>query len=1085
MSSNESKSRQTQFMAQLVAVQADLYRLVASLLPFSPEDVDDVVQNANLDLLAKQESYSPERPFLPFALSFAKTAVRTYILKKSRSRLVFSEEAMASAANLIAEESAISPDNLSTLKRLEICKTHLSERQKKLLDDRYGKKRPVQQIADELGKSNEAVRSALVYIRQRLAECMRSLCRMPDDVFERKFPDAFTDQISQVIDDGETAEQAGLSDGVWESEENLRTVVDQVGVDALLRRYSPSTAESGGGAGVIAAGRRAHRKGRIRRVAAIGLALLLSVFAFAAVVVIGNAKSQADAAGVVAVNGIEGLPTTPSASAPTVGAPPLSATASLRTSSTEKEEPMKRTTSIRRLLNSLAMALVSAFPAAAAAAADPYVESLKANTIFTDYYANPNTRIELDFQYLAGDYGDASVEHGGMVIGPWSSGCGTATALWNAGGENGMQFIVGSDRKFVNSGRTIAAARWFLSIDSHTGKLQIALHGAAATNEVDSGATFAANANWPVSLLGSSKSADGSAVDNGQFAKARIYGCKIYEYNETSGNYDLVRDYVPVLRDGQPCLRDAVTGSFALDPRKGAVALRYGGDIKEVGGGYIQLAATSGTVGLFTGYKMKATSRVELDGALGSASGTFRPMGCWNGGGSTTMRYLVYTASNKNQFFLNNGSSQGSGPAIDTDRHTWVFDAANNKGEYITGCTPVATIAGTAPASGAEASVQLSIFADSNGSAFAQPAYGMKCYGLKIYEGGVLVTNFVPYVRNGEAGFRDTLTGAFLSAGTVDFVAGGNIALSGATARDAFVESDGKQVLNTDYKVGNQSRVEVDVSLKSPKKGFICGNFASGAGLRWSMWINGSTGPLRFSGGSGGSNTDILSPWPGTERMKLVYDMANAQGWVVRDGVEGERKSVTSPGSLTCAYPMGVFGSLKNEAGTEVDTTLAAADAGIPMRVYSVRIYEGESTEPAAEFLPYKGPEGVGLYDTKTGAIALKHSASVADPSIGGMGVDGAERWLKIPAALSIKKSDGAKTLSAAAVGAVAYRWARNGTVIEGETEGELDVVWRKSRTPDVYTVTPVYSVFGTELAGEPLSVDVVNEPLGMTIVLR
>ena len=228
-----------------------------------------------------------------------------------------------------------------------------------------------------------------------------------------------------------------------------------------------------------------------------------------------------------------------------------------------------------------------------------------------------------------------------------------------------------------------------------------------------------------------------------------------------------------------------------------------------------------------------------------------------------------------------------------------------------------------------------------------------------------------------------------------------------------------------------------------------------------------------------------MNPGPGQTRIKAIYDLENGQGWVVTGGVAGNKVTIANASSLAenekCTFPMGIFGSLKSADGTVVDTTVAN---GV-MRVYSVRIYEGESTEPAAEFLPYKGPEGVGLYDTKTGAIALKHSASVADPSIGGMGVDGAERWLKMPAALSIKKSDGAKTLSAAAVGAVAYRWARNGTVIEGETEGELDVVWRKSRTPDVYTVTPVYSVFGTELAGKPLSVDVVNEPLGMTIVLR
>ncbi len=717
--------------------------------------------------------------------------------------------------------------------------------------------------------------------------------------------------------------------------------------------------------------------------------------------------------------------------------------------------------------------------ASVAFAEDAYVESLKANTIFTDYYAKPTTRIDLDFEWLAGDYGDASVAHGGMVIGPWSSGCGTATAFWNKGGADGMQFIVGSDRKTVNSGRVISAVRWFLSIDGHNGKLQIAEHGAATTNEVDSGATFAANANWPVSLLGSSKSADGSAVDGGQFAKARIYGCKISEWNETTGKYDLKRDYVPVLRDGQPCLRDSVTGTFALDPRKDAAALRYGGDIKEVGGGYIQLTATSGDVGLFTGYKMKATSRVELDGALGKASGTFRPMGCWNGGGSTTMRYLVYTASNKNQFFLNSGSSQGSGPAIDTDRHTWVFDAANNKGEYITGCTPVATIAGTAPASGAEASVQLSIFADSNGSTFSQPAYGMKCYGLKIYESGVLVTNFVPYVRNGEAGFRDTLTGAFLSAGTRNFVAGGNIALSGPTARDAFVESDGTQVLNSGYKVGYQSRVEVDLAFTGGNRGFLFGNFASGSVLRWCAWLD--SGPLRFSGGSSGGNTYIMNPGPGAERIKAIYDAKNAKGWVVRNGVQEEKKDITSAGNLTCAYPMGIFGSLKSEDGTVVDTTVAN---GV-MRVYSVRIYEGDSSEPAAEFLPYKGAEGVGLYDTKTGKLALKHSSSVADPTIGGMGVDGKETWLVDPTDKTVSRSKSV-VLTGKAVGAVSYKWTLNGEAIEGGTDGSLEVSWRKhTKTPDVYSVTPVYDVFGSEVDGEPRTCEVTNVPLGMLIILR
>ena len=740
-------------------------------------------------------------------------------------------------------------------------------------------------------------------------------------------------------------------------------------------------------------------------------------------------------------------------------------------------------------MKKLLVTLFSAIAPLAVGAADAYVESLKANTIFTDYYANPTTRIDLDFEWLAGDYGDASVGHGGMVIGPWSSGCGTATALWNAGGANGMQFIVGSDRKFVNSGRVISAARWFLSIDGHTGNLKIAQHGAATTNEVASGAAFAANATWPVSLLGASKSTDGSAVDEGQFAKARIYGCMIYEWNETTSGYDLVRDYVPVLRDGQPCLRDSVTGAFALDPRKGAAELAYGGDIEEVGGGYIQSVAG---VGINTGYRMTATSRVELDCALASASAVVRPMGCWNN--ASTMRYLAWTSSSKVQFFLNSGNSSGQGPAIDTDRHVWVFDAAENEGRYLTGSTVVYSKSGTAPSSGATSTNPLGIFADtdnSSGTTWSQPATGMKCYGLKIYESGVLVTNFVPYARNnGEIGFRDTLTGAFLSAGTTNtnFVAGGNIALSGPTARDAYVQSDGTQILNTGYHVGNDSRIEVDLAVLVPAKGFLFGNFASGAGLRWCAWQNSASGPLSFSGGSGGSNTDILSGGLGTQRTKLVYDVKNAQGWIERDGVIVEQKKSIVASALaagaTCAYPMGVFGSLANADGTQVDTSISPAMT--VMRVYSVRIYE--SDELAAEFLPYEGADGVGLYDTKTGHVALKHSASVADPKIGGMGVDGAEKWLWTPADGTAVPVDGSATVSAKAVGKVTrYIWTFGGEEVEGETDESLDIAWRPGTRglPMVGTVTAVYEVFGTDVSGVPVPFSVTFNPNAFVLIVR
>ena len=47
---------------------------------------------------------------------------------------------------------------------------------------------------------------------------------------------------------------------------------------------------------------------------------------------------------------------------------------------------------------------------------------------------------------------------------------------------------------------------------------------------------------------------------------------------------------------------------------------------------------------------------------------------------------------------------------------------------------------------------------------------------------------------------------------------------------------------------------------------------------------------------------------------------------------------------------------------------------------------------------------------------------------------------------------------------------------------------WEKHSSADLtdtYTVTPVYSVFGTEVDGEPKTVKVTNEPQGLMIIVR
>ena len=105
---------------------------------------------------------------------------------------------------------------------------------------------------------------------------------------------------------------------------------------------------------------------------------------------------------------------------------------------------------------------------------------------------------------------------------------------------------------------------------------------------------------------------------------------------------------------------------------------------------------------------------------------------------------------------------------------------------------------------------------------------------------------------------------------------------------------------------------------------------------------------------------------------------------------------------------------------------------------------------------------------------------------IGGKGVDGAEKWLVAPKSVVLRKLDEQPTtISASAAGAVSYKWTKNGAAIAGGADGDLAVEWVKGGATDTYTVTPVYDVYGCVVEGEPVSCTVLNQPFGMSILIR
>ena len=168
-----------------------------------------------------------------------------------------------------------------------------------------------------------------------------------------------------------------------------------------------------------------------------------------------------------------------------------------------------------------------------------------------------------------------------------------------------------------------------------------------------------------------------------------------------------------------------------------------------------------------------------------------------------------------------------------------------------------------------------------------------------------------------------------------------------------------------------------------------------------------------------------------------------------------------------------VFGSL---AVPDVNNGYMYAKA----RLYRLTVYDGD--EKVRDYVPVVENGVAGLYDLVNGGGLLTANGL----TVSGRGHDGAEEWIAVPPAESTLGVNATTTFTARAVGAVRYVWARNGETLD-ETGETLSVSWTRGHhdTPDAYTVTPVYEVFGTETLGEPRGFSVTRIGPAFVLIVR
>jgi RNA polymerase sigma-70 factor (ECF subfamily) len=156
------------FLVLVTGAQRVLYTFILKLVHgFS--DADDILQETNLVLWAKQGDYTPGTDFRAWAFRIARYQVMAYRKRQSINRLVFCNELVDRLAN----RSEASEDHLLQKRELLAnCLQKLSDSQRELLADRYGQQLSGREIAEKLGRNVDAVFQSLHRARESLLQCV-------------------------------------------------------------------------------------------------------------------------------------------------------------------------------------------------------------------------------------------------------------------------------------------------------------------------------------------------------------------------------------------------------------------------------------------------------------------------------------------------------------------------------------------------------------------------------------------------------------------------------------------------------------------------------------------------------------------------------------------------------------------------------------------------------------------------------------------------------------------------------------------------------------------------------------------------
>ena len=164
------------FVELVTRYQQRVYLFILSLLP-NRADAEEVLQETNLVLWRKFDEFQPGSDFRAWAFQIAYYKVLSFRQRQNRERLLFSEEFLRKVATAATEI----PDGFDARQQALVdCIAKLSATDRDLINRRYRIGGSVRAVAEELGRSVNAIYKAVVRVRRALHGCIERTLAMEE-----------------------------------------------------------------------------------------------------------------------------------------------------------------------------------------------------------------------------------------------------------------------------------------------------------------------------------------------------------------------------------------------------------------------------------------------------------------------------------------------------------------------------------------------------------------------------------------------------------------------------------------------------------------------------------------------------------------------------------------------------------------------------------------------------------------------------------------------------------------------------------------------------------------------------------------